>query len=71
MPALAIAALLALAYWLIKTRPFKICRRCHGIGQLNRRFAAPKPCRACKGTGLSTRAARRKAKTTRRTFPSR
>ena len=59
MTVLVIGAVLAAAYWLLKTRKFKTCRRCGGIGHLVRRLGAPKTCRACHGTGLATRSGRR------------
>jgi DnaJ-class molecular chaperone len=57
-----IAAALPAAYWLLKARKFKTCRRCGGIGHLVRRLGAPKTCRACHGTGLRSRTQRRKAR---------
>lgn len=60
MTALAILAMLAAAYWLLKARPFKTCPRCKGYGSKTSILTGPTPCRACHGTGLRSRTQRRK-----------
>lgn len=59
---LILLGFLALCVWLLSARRFKTCPRCGGIGHLARRLGPPKPCRACKGTGLRSRSQRRKAR---------
>jgi hypothetical protein len=51
----------ALGVILLRLRPFRVCPRCHGLGQLRRVVGPAKYCRACHGTGLRSRRARRKA----------
>jgi hypothetical protein len=51
----------ALALLLARLRPFRTCPRCHGLGRMRRVVGPAKYCRACKGTGLRSRGARRKA----------
>lgn len=69
-PAFALAAiilLITLGYLLsVWWRPFKTCRRCHGMGRIQRRIGRPKPCRRCHGHGIRPRAFRRPAKTAHR-----
>jgi DnaJ-class molecular chaperone len=69
IPALTLLALLTLGYLIRRlTRPFKTCRRCHGMGRIPRRIGRPKPCRHCDGHGIRPRLTHKAARTTRRTY---
>jgi DnaJ-class molecular chaperone len=51
----------------VRLRPFKNCRRCHGLGRIPTRNGRgrPKTCRRCKGAGLRPRALRRSGRAAR------
>lgn len=57
-------AVVALAYLLLRTRPFTTCTYCRGHGSRTRIFGSPVRCSACSGTGYGTRAHRRNTTTT-------
>jgi len=62
----AITLLITLGYLLnVWLRPFKTCRRCHGMGRTPARIGRPKPCRRCHGHGIRPRAFRRPGKAAR------
>lgn len=63
IPALIVVTLGYLA--MVRLRPFKTCRHCHGLGRIQRRIGRPKPCKHCRGEGIRPRAFRGAQRTAR------
>jgi hypothetical protein len=61
VPGLVLLAAAVLVLIVARLRPFRTCPRCRGLGRMRRVIGPAKYCRACKGTGLRSRRARRKA----------